>query len=434
MSRDPVLRLSEVAEFKEVLNDKKRDSSKKYKNILVSHGAEYSVVRYDKDVLCNDLIPTIGLLRSVILNKENKVVSFAPPKSLQSDTFIKKYSTKSDDIIAEEFVEGTMINIFWNPCSGIGGAWEIATRNKVGANAYFYKTKDAKTFRAMFLECCAANGLDYETLQKNLCYCFVMQHPDNRIVVPFVKPQLYLVQVCEIVVTEDGTTNVFIQDMERVRADSVWSGTNVKFPETYDSWTKYADLIDTYASMNTSYDVLGVIIKNIQTGERCKIRNPVYEEIRQLRGNQPKLQYQYLCLRKDSTADESGRLVSKVGEFLKYYPEHKRDFSKFRDQIHLFTLTILQNYISCYIKKEKPLLEFPAQYRTHMFNIHQEYLNDLKEKNLYVTNSVVIKYVNSMHPSKLMYSLNFSMRKRAVDFIKADAEIEASEDVPENLE
>jgi hypothetical protein len=27
-----------------------------------------------------------------------------------------------------------------------------------------------------------------------------------------------------------------------------------------------------------------------------------------------------------------------------------------------------------------------------------------------------------MHPSKLMYCLNFSMRKRVVDFIKADVE------------
>jgi hypothetical protein len=134
--------------------------------------------------------------------------------------------------------------------------------------------------------------------------------------------------------------------------------------------------------------------------------------VRQLRGNQPKLQYQYLCLRREG----------KVGDFLKFYPEHKREFSGFRDQVHLFTNTLFKNYISCYIRKEKPLLEFPGQYRTHMFTIHQKYMNELKEKNLYVTNSVVIEYINNMHPSKLMFCLNFSMRKRVVDFIKADTE------------
>ena len=58
-----------------------------------------------------------------------------------------------------------------------------------------------------------------------------------------------------------------------------------------------------------------------------------------------------------------------------------------------------------------------------MFNIHKHYLDDLKDKKLYVTNTVVIKYVNNIHPSLLMFCLNFQMRKRNVDFIKADASV-----------
>jgi len=417
MSSNVVYKLTQLQEFKDIVNQPfekvdQNSSVNKYRNINVFSTDDYKVVRYDKEFLALDLIPTYGLLRSVILNKENRVVSFAPPKSLHSDTFIKKYLDKTNDIVAEEFIEGTMINIFWDSCIGIGGSWEIATRNKVGAKSYFYKNKSGKTFREMFMDCCKANSLDYELLNKNLCYSFVMQHPDNRIVVPFSNPQLYLVQVCEIVNTEDGTANVFIHNMEDVKKMAAWSSTNIKFPEIYEKWSKYSDLVDTYASMNTSYNIVGVVIKNCATNERCKIRNPVYEEVRQLRGNQPKLQYQYLCLRKEG----------KVGDFLKFYPECKKEFSAFRDQVHLFTNTLFKNYISCYIRKENPLLEFPAQYRTHMFTIHQKYMNELKEKNLYVTNSVVIEYVNSMHPSKLMFCLNFSMRKRAIDFIKADVE------------
>lgn len=417
MQSNVVYTLTQLEEFKDIISQggktDKNSSVNKYNNINVfSTADDYKVIRYDKDFLAIDLIPTYGLLRSVILNKKNRVVSFAPPKSLHSDTFIKKYLDKTNDIIAEEFVEGTMINIFWDECIGIGGSWEIATRNKVGAKSYFYKNKLGKTFREMFMDCCKANGLDYELLNKSLCYSFVMQHPDNRIVVPFSKPQLYLVQVCEIVNTEDGTANVVIYNMDEVKKYGMWSSTSIKFPEVYESWSKYSDLVDIYASMNTSYDIVGVVIKNQSTNERCKIRNPVYEEVRQLRGNQPKLQYQYLCLRREG----------KVGDFLKFYPEHKKEFSGFRDQVHLFTNTLLKNYISCYIRKENPLLEFPGQYRTHMFTIHQKYMNELKEKNLYVTNSVVIEYINNMHPSKLMFCLNFSMRKRVVDFIKADLE------------
>ena len=117
------------------------------------------------------------------------------------------------------------------------------------------------------------------------------------------------------------------------------------------------------------------------------------------------------------------RKEGKVSDFLKFYPENKKEFSTFRDQIHLFTNTLFSNYISCYIKKEKPLLEFFEQYRTHMFNIHKIYTDELREKKLFVNNTVVIKYVNNLHPSLLMYCLNFQMRKRNVDTIAADANI-----------
>ena len=174
---------------------------------------------------------------------------------------------------------------------------------------------------------------------------------------------------------------------------------------------KYADLIEKYASMNTSYDVVGIVLHNRGTGERAKIRNPVYEQVKNLRGNQPKLQYQYLSLRKEG----------RVSEFLKFYPENKSHFSTYRDQVHLFTETLFKNYISCYIKKEKPLILFSDQYRTHMFNLHQKYLNELREKKQIINSGVVQKYVNEMQPSLLMYCLNFQMRKRNVDTIVADS-------------
>jgi hypothetical protein len=153
-----------------------------------------------------------------------------------------------------------------------------------------------------------------------------------------------------------------------------------------------------------------VVIYDKNSGERTKIRNPVYEQVRQLRGNQPKLQYQYLSLRNEG----------KVAEFLKYFNENKREFSEFRDQVHLFTNTLFSNYHACYVKKEKPLIEYSEQYRTHMFNLHRKYLDELREEKQFITNRIVKKYVNEMHPSLLMYSLNYSLRKRNVDLVEEE--------------
>ena len=60
-------------------------------------------------------------------------------------------------------------------------------------------------------------------------------------------------------------------------------------------------------TVKNDYKIVGAVVKC--NGVRTKIRNPTYENVRLLRGNQPKLQYRYLMLRSNQ----------KVSEYLKYY-------------------------------------------------------------------------------------------------------------------
>ena len=193
--------LSDIKGFNEIVNcDVNNLEILKLNKVesRTSNNSTYKVVRYDKNFLNVDLIPTYGLCRSVIINSKNKVVGFAPPKSIPSEQFIQKYSENTPGVVFEQFVEGTMINVFWDDSIGLTGGWEIATRNTVGATSSFYKSKQCKTFRDMFLEAASENNMDFSILDKKYCYSFVLQHPENRIVVPFKKPQLYLVAVYSI--------------------------------------------------------------------------------------------------------------------------------------------------------------------------------------------------------------------------------------------
>jgi hypothetical protein len=392
-------------DFSQILQCKQPTKTLKLSTVQSkNNGNTYKVINYDKNNLSHDNVSTVGLFRSVILNTVGNLVSFSPPKSIQSDIFIKNYPTMTENIVAQEFIEGTMINVFWDKTVGLTGGWEIATRNTIGATSRFFKSENSKTFRDMFLEAALQNNLIIECLNRNYCYSFVLQHPENRIVVPFSEPQLYLVAMYLIY-----SENFQVEVLQLETIQPFFMNTTIKFPKVYQE-ESYSELINKYASMNTDYKTLGIMLYNKLTGERAKIRNPVYEQVRELKGNQPKLQFQYLSLRREG----------KVKDFLRYYPENKKEFSKFRDHVHLFTDTLFLNYVSCYIKKEKPLKEFPEQFRTHMFNIHKTYMEDLKDKNLYVNNTVVINYVNDIAPAKLMYSLNFHMRKRNVDFIKSE--------------
>lgn len=417
-----VYQLNKIPDFIEILKQKVEPNESKWStskfNKLYSHSFNklpYFVIRYDKNLLSSDEITTNGLLRSLIINSTGRVVSFAPPKSIDWTTFTNMNPNKNNEIVAEEYIEGTMINVFWDPNIGVSGAWEIATRSCVGAEIAFYHEpgKPIITFRSMFMEAVKEVGLDFNNLNPAYCYSFVLQHPLNRIVVPFNKLALYLVAVYEIVHTEGDIVNVCVISMDTIKKQhEIWSQTSVQFPKIYDEWTSSEDLVEKYASMNTDYQIVGIILKNLSNGLRCKKRNPTYENVRHLRGNQPKLMYQYLSLRQEG----------KVAEYLKYYPEHKKEFSFFREQLHKYTIALYQNYIECYIKKQKPLGEYGEKYRTHMYNIHQIYVNQLKAQGNHITNSVVIDYVNKVHPSLQMYALNYDMRKRQVDILQVESE------------
>jgi hypothetical protein len=358
----------------------------------------YKIIKYDKQYLTYDLVKSAGLFRSVIY-KDNKILVFAPPKSVAPDTFTSTYPP--NECTAEEFVEGTMINLFFDETLGDGGQWEIATRSSVGAKMSFFtsgKPDQQSTFRHMFLEVCTYAGLDFDMLPRDNCYTFVFQHPQNRIVTPFSEKRLYLVAAHKI---DNETYKIAEVALDSLRGHL--GQASVYFPETYNFET-FDQLQEKWASQNTDYKHVGVVLRH-SSGSRSKFRNPNYETVRRLRGNQPKLQFRYLALRQQE----------KVRDYLKYYPEVSQEFNAFREQVHGFTRQLHTNYVECYIRKAKPLTEFPYQFRTHMFNLHALYIEELRPTKKIITRSAVVGYVNEMPPAKLMFSLNYSMRQQQKD-------------------
>lgn len=354
--------------------------------------SDYKLLKYNKAKLCSDMENSYGLCRSVIVDENDNVICYSPPKSLTVNSFKKQYPVLDENFIVEELVEGTMINMFYlNSKSG----WEIATKGVMGAQTSFYKTS-SKRFNTMFNEAFALCGLTYDMFNKTYCYSFVLQHPDNRIVNKCDEPSLKLVGVYHIVTDKDTVINLVDKYNEW---DTTFSETGLQLNHRYET-EPYEQLTDRYASRHTPNDVLGYVVYNKTTGERMKQRNPNYEQLKALRGNQTKLQFQYLTLRSEG----------KVTKYLKHFPESASEFLKYRDNVHNFTSTLYINYRNCYVKKAKPLNEYGKQYKTHMYNIHQSYLNELKEKNEYIDFNFVVNYVNKLKPELLMFSLNYHLR------------------------
>ena len=371
----------------------------KVSNTPVVNGAKYSLIRYEKKGLTEDSFKSSGLFRSVIVS-DGKVVGISLPKARRPEKFfsesVKDGSSKLevDDVVFTQMVEGTMINLFYNASKD---GWEIATRSVVGAKNSYYDngTNGKKSFNKMFEEA-LPKGINYDSLDKDVCYSLVLQHPDNRMVQPISEAKLYLVAMFRKV-DEDGLEWKY----EDVRPDgdstvlhNFHLVPNVDFNST----------LDVVSSMvGKDYKFMGIHM-HLKSNPfiRSKVLNPQYISVRELRGTQPKLQYHYLTLR-----TKKGALKA----YLQHYPEHSEEFNKYRDQVHQFTKELQSMYWACYVKHEKPLKDFPMKYKAHMFNLHQEF----KTSNKTVLLHTVINYVNNLDTARLMYSLNYDMRQKVKD-------------------
>ena len=98
-----------------------------------------------------------------------------------------------------------------------------------------------------------------------------------------------------------------------------------------------------------------------------------------------------------------------------------------RKNLHDFTKKLYDLYVSCFIKKEKMLKEYPFKYKQHIYSLHQIFLNELREKGRYVTMFVVKNYINTLPIPKLMFSMNYDERLRKTEEIKNDIESKLNE-------
>tara|TARA_Y100000994_G_C15692853_1_gene442242 strand:+ start:589 stop:1794 length:1206 start_codon:yes stop_codon:yes gene_type:complete len=363
---------------------------KKYKY----NDSDYGIIKYNKESLSDENVDTVGLFRSVIY-KNKKIMAIAPPKSASYNKFMTQHDI--NECVVEEYVEGTMVNMFYDNDSE---EWEIATRSTVGGKTNFIVSSfNNHTFRSMFLEASNNANFEYDILDKTLCYSFVLQHPKNRIVVPFSQTRIYLTACYRI--NDDFTVDVI--DVDSIK--ETLCSTNIQFPKKYTGIEEVYNLTELMSDSFGDYTVVGFMIHHHNSGMRCKIRNEgTYEYVRKLRGNQPKEQYRYLEL------CHTGRL----DVYLSYYPEDIEAFNNYRNQVNSFINTLYQNYVKCFIKKECPLVNYPYQYKTHMYELHKIYLEKIKPGKVQYTTvmniNIITWYILNLPPAKLMYAINYHHR------------------------
>lgn len=292
--------------------------------VIRKHG--YALVRYTKPMLNPDL----GVYRSVIF-KGTTLVGFSPPRSTASAAW---------DHVGTEFIEGTMVNAFYD------NGWKICTKSVIGADSAFIR--GAPTFEQMFYEADAAGSM--HNLDPTLAYSFVLQHPKNRIVYPVEHPKLWLIAAYRIT----GPT-----------VDEVSVNTPFSRPPVVEA------------------SRVGVVYRG--GAARCKVLTQEYMAAHELRGNSTSFVRHCIDLMR------SGR----INDFCRVFPDLEFGAFSVLRAVKKFKRDLYDEYYTEHIQRARSHRLF----NRHRRALHAIYLKELRP--LAITERVVAAYVDNLAPEVL---------------------------------
>ncbi len=313
--------------------------------------------------------PHVRAFRSVVWDDmTNRPVCVAPFRAQEGEEDLP--SVLPEGAVVEEFVDGTMVNMFWYK-----HGWVLATRSALGAKNSFY---GKRPYSELFWEAMSAANIEPSMLDTSYCYSWVLQHPEERIVVaaPYGIPRIRLAVLSTIAV--DGTYTIH-------------PNTHTLRPEQYDLKTvqECKDRVLAWGKrFGTTWQ--GVMVK-VGT-QRWKFRSPQYTEARLLRGNQAKREYIWL--------EHWGK--GTLFKYLNIYKEEEVEAMHLIADLKAETQHIFDTYMDVYIHRKYPLGNAPAKYR--------KFLWDLREAKVGKFFGNTVKFINSCETKRLLWLLHFDRR------------------------
>ena len=298
----------------------------------------YVVIHYDKQ---SDMtMPHVASFRSVIWDvRANRPVCAAPMKTCKVDD--------GSPFIVEDFIDGVMLNMFWDKVSN---SWRLCSRTQLDAKNTFYSRRP---FATLFAEAVSAGGLDFDDLSRDHTYSWVLQHPEERIVVaaPYGIPRLYLVETATF---KDGVQEILRNPNLHLTA---------KFcsllPARHEMAT-VKEITDCVEALGHRFGAQwkGLMVKN--GSSLSKFVSPQYAAAREMRGNVAKLPFIWL----ERWSAQS------LNQYLRLYKEETHAATSVVEAFKTCTQEAFDLYNKVYKVRAFPLRDAPQKYRKLLWDMH----------------------------------------------------------------
>ena len=341
----------------------------------------FALIRYVKGK-SNFAISHVGAFRSVVWDViKNIPVSIAPQKSETGESMPSNNSTES--FLIERFIDGVMICGFYDRYNN---HWRFHTRSTLNANCRFYS--QTKSFRTLFEEAVSttmtwSNFL--ASLKPDTQYTWVLQHPENRIVVNNTTPTVVCVQkqmyLSDTLIPVTDQPTVF--DVAKITA-ATWSELNNKVQ---------------MENAQFKHNFQGYVIKN-GVNFRWKVRGEAYNRVRKMRGNSARRDFLWLSRWRNGT----------LRDYLSLYPEERNSANAIVDKWKTISRTVYNLYTDVFKARSLPKAQIPPKYRPFVFGLHNLYINELKPQSKTVDWATALQYMNTRDTAQALYAINWEVR------------------------
>ena len=326
--------------------------SKEGGSLRISVDGRYALISYDKET-SDFALAHVPFCRSVVWDtEEHRPANIMPPR-----TQTGLPAGAPTDYVVEQFLDGVPLGTFFDKQTGY---WRLHTRTVMDASNRYYS--QTKTFANM------AGNADFPALlphlDKAMGYTFVLQHPENRIVVPIGVPKLVCVQTVRI--TESGAFDLVAPSVAPVGVYAIGSSSRTgpmgclhdSIPPTWDTACKFPET----NSLSIPH-FRGYMIKNPTTGQHWKLVDPLYARVAALRGEGSRLDFRWMTLWTDGFLEK----------YLFYYPEEADAANALVAEWVGLAKPVFDLYGQVFFARRRTLSSVPPKFRSLVSLLHDDY-------------------------------------------------------------
>ena len=286
--------------------------------------------------------------RGIIIDKYTKdIICYPLDGKIRLHEF--KQKTKWDDIVIEESIDGTLINMYY-----YNDEWNISTNSTLDGHCFWTSNK---SFKELFLETLSTYDFSLPQLNKNFTYSFILCHPEARNVTLYKKPKIYHILTRDLHTFNEINLNIGIPKPKILKLD------NINRIQCHN----YEDIIKYCSTLHFNYE--GVMLYSKDRTYRTKIKGKRHIRVNNIRGNHSNIKYTIIDYIQSSKHN--------IHTLLKYYPEYKEAYEMIIKKINIIKGEIIHIY------NEKKKLKnndfrYHTKYKRAIRELHNQYIYLIK--------------------------------------------------------